>query len=517
VRLLTGEFHSAELEAAYRSDTWPEWVSRLRLVAATGALFYLLGVFLDAFAGHPAFELQYILIIRVCVAAAIVGAAFIAERFGSPSRVLDLVIGSVMIIVALATCWFVSLGRANLMNHALTVVVILVVYYLFVPARPLHVLVSAGVLTSTFLYVAITVYEPTQTDLAFTGLYLGFINLLGASGGVLLRRSRRAQHALLLTERERLQQLRTEVGARQKVEDALAESEERYRSLVELSPNAIVVHRKGVILYINPTGATLMGVEDPAQVQGLTIRDLLLPQYHSQFAQRLRLLEESPKTLPVAEFEVRCLDDRIAHCEVISGPTVFEGEPAIQSVIRDIGDRKQLEDELRRLATTDPLTGICNRRTFFEKYEVEWSRARRHGRPLSVLMLDIDHFKAVNDRFGHAVGDAVLTTFVAVCQRSLRDEDLLARIGGEEFAILLPETAHAAAEVAAERLRHQVAQTRFHCAGQDSDSCLTVSIGVAECDLENGSPDRCLQRADDALYAAKHAGRDTVRLADQRS
>jgi two-component system cell cycle response regulator len=175
---------------------------------------------------------------------------------------------------------------------------------------------------------------------------------------------------------------------------------------------------------------------------------------------------------------------------------------------------KLLQDELRarneeleRLATTDLLTGLHNRRSMQEHLEIETSRVARHGGPLTVLLLDIDHFKQINDVHGHAAGDDVLRELPDRLLGCLRREDVCGRWGGEELLVLLPDSdAHDGAEVA-ERLRSVIAATPFPPLGLT----ITASIGLAGWDGD--TPDRLLQRADAALYEAKAAGRDTVRRA----
>jgi diguanylate cyclase (GGDEF)-like protein/PAS domain S-box-containing protein len=296
--------------------------------------------------------------------------------------------------------------------------------------------------------------------------------------------------------------------ARRSVEAALAESESRYRALVELSPNAIVVHRHGVLLYANPLGAALVGAPAPEAVAGRRISDVIHPDYHRQTLERIEILERENRPLPPVEIVVRRLDGVDVPCEVVSGLTTFDGEPAVQSVLRDVSRRRRLEDELRHLATTDPLTGACNRRYFFERFAVEWTRAGRHGRPLSVMMVDVDRLKEINDCHGHAAGDRTLVSLAETCRQVLRAEDLLARLGGDEFAVILPEADLEDACAVAERVRRRLAAEGD--TGLDPSPPFTVSVGVAQCDLEHGSPERCLQRADAALLAAKRAGRDAV-------
>ncbi|GFZ82799.1 diguanylate cyclase [Elstera cyanobacteriorum] len=174
----------------------------------------------------------------------------------------------------------------------------------------------------------------------------------------------------------------------------------------------------------------------------------------------------------------------------------------------EIEQRKILEDELRRLATLDALTGALTRRRFLELFDQELARRNRTNLPLSVLMIDLDHFKLINDRFGHATGDLALTHFSAVCKACLRTHDHLGRMGGEEFAALLPETNIEDAHVVAERLRRSIAAAKISLT-EDEHLTLTVSIGVAEC-YGFQPPEAILAAADRALYQAKHAGRNRV-------
>lgn len=175
---------------------------------------------------------------------------------------------------------------------------------------------------------------------------------------------------------------------------------------------------------------------------------------------------------------------------------------------REIESRKQLEEELRRLATTDSLTGVYNRRRFMEIGEYEIVQMKRTQQPLTFMMLDLDRFKEVNDRYGHAAGDSVLCRFAQICLNSVRAADSVGRLGGEEFAIVLPETDSNEAYMVAQRIRRVVAANEFSSAAKAAFH-LTVSIGVTEAKPEE-SLDQVLARADQALYAAKGSGRDRV-------
>lgn len=171
--------------------------------------------------------------------------------------------------------------------------------------------------------------------------------------------------------------------------------------------------------------------------------------------------------------------------------------------------KERAEDDAQRQAATDPLTDTFNRRTFLELGAKELARSKRTRQPLALVMMDLDHFKRVNDKNGHLVGDEVLRRFVDITQVCLRKEDLLVRYGGEEFCVLLPDEGEQGALVMAERIRYAVEHAAFRHGGKVLS--LTVSLGVAELDLEaDETLAQLLARADEALYAAKHAGRNRV-------
>lgn len=176
---------------------------------------------------------------------------------------------------------------------------------------------------------------------------------------------------------------------------------------------------------------------------------------------------------------------------------------------RDVTELQRLNEELRQLSRTDPLTGIPNRRVFTELLEEEYSRARRYGHALSVLMLDLDHFKAVNDSYGHAVGDRVIRTFTQTVKPEVRASDCFARMGGEEFALLLPQSDLSSARQLARRLCQAMSAIRFD--SSRGEFSVTVSIGVATLSAQDYSAEHLLNRADRCLYAAKSEGRNRVR------
>ena len=175
----------------------------------------------------------------------------------------------------------------------------------------------------------------------------------------------------------------------------------------------------------------------------------------------------------------------------------------------DVTERKKLERELEHQARTDFLTGIPNRRHFLDLADLELARARRYGRPFSMLMLDLDRFKNINDRYGHRVGDLTLQKVVEVCGQILREVDVVGRLGGEEFGIILPETDAEQALQVADRVRQAVAIASVALPKGGSVG-ITTSIGVATYSEADPDVDAVLNRADRALYQAKRSGRDRV-------
>lgn len=182
--------------------------------------------------------------------------------------------------------------------------------------------------------------------------------------------------------------------------------------------------------------------------------------------------------------------------------------------IYDVSATKAQAEMLERMVREDDLTGVASRKQFMMEFDLELKRARRYGHPLSVMMIDLDRFKEINDRHGHAVGDEALRRVARCAMALLRDSDLIGRVGGDEFAVLLPETATEEAAQVGERLRHALASAAGD--GQENSAApLTVSIGLSA--LAAGDPDieTLLSRADAALYRAKRDGRDRLVIAEE--
>jgi diguanylate cyclase (GGDEF)-like protein len=181
---------------------------------------------------------------------------------------------------------------------------------------------------------------------------------------------------------------------------------------------------------------------------------------------------------------------------------------------KEIEERKRVEKQLHRLATTDPLTGVLNRRHFFSLAKQEFDRSQRYGHQISIILIDVDHFKQVNDTFGHVAGDQLLQSVARRFSKNLRQMDIIGRYGGDEFVILLPETDQEQACQAAQRFHQIVTQKTVDTA--KGAIPLKISMGVA-CRNNSEDIENLLIKTDQALYAAKEAGRNRVSSFDAKS
>mgnify|MGYP000485306499 CR=1 FL=1 len=185
-----------------------------------------------------------------------------------------------------------------------------------------------------------------------------------------------------------------------------------------------------------------------------------------------------------------------------------QAQLANEALSREMEERTRLQEALVRQATTDPLTGLNNRRQYEELFALELGRARRKGQPLALCIIDLDHFKRVNDTWGHSAGDEVLRRVAQLCRDNFRSIDILGRLGGEEFVVLLPDTDLATAAHIARRFIETLAATAIVI--DDRSIGVTATVGVVERQPDEERLESLIQRADRALYQGKHAGRNQV-------
>lgn len=305
----------------------------------------------------------------------------------------------------------------------------------------------------------------------------------------------------------------TDITQRKQDEHRIWASEELFRLAFEhATVGMCLVDIRGRLLRVNPQFCQLFGYSRE-ELEGMEVNAITHPDS----------LEASPKFIQQAiagdinraEF-VKHYIHKQGHtiCCHISSSLVRDntGNPSyFISHLTDITENLRVEAELKRLANTDPLTGVANRRPFLEQMAQELARVRRFGTPASCLMLDFDHFKYINDRWGHSCGDAVLQHFSRHCQERLRATDLLGRLGGEEFGILMPGTTLSGAMELAEQLRQWI--NAHPLVTEITQINYSISMGVTALLASDQSADEVLSRTDAALYRAKDLGRNRVEAA----
>jgi diguanylate cyclase (GGDEF)-like protein/PAS domain S-box-containing protein len=284
--------------------------------------------------------------------------------------------------------------------------------------------------------------------------------------------------------------------------------------------SADIICRAGmyrIIRYISPSSFHLLGWK-PEERIGRMVDDLILPEDYPVFAAAYaRLLVPGTQTVS-STLRMRKKDGSIvwteANTRLIRDPATGEPKEAVV-VMRDISERKILEEKLSALALIDGLTGISNRRAFDEALAREWKRILRDGSEISLLMLDVDHFKNFNDQYGHQAGDDCLRAVAAAVKSAVRSSDIVARYGGEEIVVILPSTSTAGAVETAEKVRSAIEALRLPNEGNpEGGGWVTVSVGVATALARYGgtmsTPESLLLAADNAMYKAKHEGRNRV-------
>jgi diguanylate cyclase (GGDEF)-like protein/PAS domain S-box-containing protein len=289
---------------------------------------------------------------------------------------------------------------------------------------------------------------------------------------------------------------------------------ERLRLIVDsMDEGLMVIEPSGRIQYTNPACDRYLG-HAAGELAGATLDDLLLPALVQEYLHlfSLSLAGDKPDWPGAREVLIRQRDGKLRAMDFTLTPMHAE-QPLFVALLHDITRHKQSENALQRAALIDPLTKIANRRHFDSFLEKEWQRALRSNLPLSLIVLDVDHFKGYNDSLGHAAGDTcLLQVALALQSHALRATDLAARYGGEEFVLLFGETGFEAAATLAEAIRSHIESLQIANPRSPTSPWVTVSLGVATIvptqfdDLKD-----FFVQADRAMYAVKEAGRNGVR------
>ncbi len=300
------------------------------------------------------------------------------------------------------------------------------------------------------------------------------------------------------------------INERRRMEDAIRESEERYRKLVELSPDGISIHAEGKFVFINPTGARMLGAEHPDQIIGMSAMDVVHPDFKDMAKSRTEQLEKSADMVPWMEEKYVRLDGGVIDVEVAGVKFVYEGKHAVQRLFKDITERKQVEQRLERLALYDTLTGLPNRMLFFDRMNQLLALARRNQYVLALLYMDLDNFKHINDTFGHEVGDLVLVEASKRMTSCMRSSDTVARMGGDEFiGICAPIAAPGDAVVVTNKIIAALARP-FRMKGLEL--AMGVSVGISIYPLDGDDAETLVNKADAAMYKIKQSGKGGFRF-----
>ena len=293
----------------------------------------------------------------------------------------------------------------------------------------------------------------------------------------------------------------------QKAKSPVRENEDEFRIIFDsLSDGIFVVDAHAdTIADVNEAGCKLFGLARGELIgRGIEALSTGLPPYTQRDA--IALMANAKSGVPqIFEWHCKTKGGQLFWAEISLRCVSLGAADVGLAILRDVTDRKRAQDEIFRMAHIDMLTGLPNRWDFDTTLRREIARFVRYGRPLCVAMADIDHFKLVNDVFGHQIGDLVLKELADFLRNGLRRIDYVARWGGEEFTIFLPETQIDVADVLLNRLRADIADRAIAAIGR----ALTVSFGVTA--YANGDdPDCLLKRVDEALYVSKQTGRNRV-------
>lgn len=302
-------------------------------------------------------------------------------------------------------------------------------------------------------------------------------------------------------------------------DNVMSRPEPDFRTIAENSSDIIIdVGPDKRASYVSPSCTRLLGWL-PEELIGRGPEVFILPQYIAAIEEDMAALAGGKQDEGKLVMQVRAKDGRLlwveARARVVRDLKTGQMNRLIVTM-RDINDRKQFEDQMAALAMTDGLTGVLNRRAFDEALAREWEHTVRTSGQMSLLLLDIDHFKDFNDTYGHQAGDDCLRVVAAAIRSGLkRPADILARYGGEEFAVILPDVDASGAVEVAGRIRQAIADMKIpHLKSQTGRGKVTASVGVATALARNGGtirmPEGLLLAADTALYKAKRNGRNRV-------
>jgi len=488
---ISGEYIDKAVEAAFRQARLVETVRLSRIFLFTSAVINVLFLISDwRFYGEPHFFVA--IPARAFVVVVSLACGCLIECTKTPRGAQNVLI-IYEVLVALAVGLLVT-SHSDIAIFA--VIALPAIYYLALPTS-FAVTLPMGAFCSIVLLFCFIHSHPQP------GMQPGLILATFTVNTAL---------AIIVSNTNRLRRLEWASGQATKRANAELDASRKMLEKIFMAvpiPLIVTERESGRLLHANRAASSYFGGVEHIRAHDSVSRIYADPR------QREALIARIDRDGHVDGFEVTiAMHDGSTREMILSGSRVeLDGTNCVITGGVDISARKAMEARLEELATRDPLTSVLNRTAFFDRSAAEMDRARRARQPLSVLMIDLDYFKLINDAFGHAAGDLTLKAFADLCRAQLRSHDFIGRLGGEEFACVLAGAGSAEAAVIAERLRHAAEDLRI--SGAPSNLRVTISIGVSEFREDDPDVAAPLARADLALYDAKLRGRNKVVLADQ--
>jgi diguanylate cyclase (GGDEF)-like protein/PAS domain S-box-containing protein len=481
---ITGEFILSGAEKAFRAERLHGTIQHARTLFALVAVLNLLYLVSEWRSQDPTL-LHLVVAVRFVVVVAALAAFLVVGRASSFAEA-----EISMLAWAVITCPAIGVLVSLHSNTALFVIMLAPsVCWLLLPAS-FRLVASAGAYCSVVMLISYAFNE--SEPFTIVGLGVAMIIVNASLAATVLRSNRLSRLEWAARERER------------SAKNELAESRDTLQRLLMCVPVPLLIVSKadGRLVHANEAAIEFLGGH-PEEIGLRFLSDL-----RADLSKPVKSLDSTEDAPQRFEGVTRVADGTSRDVLVAARVLKLDGVEHVLVAGLDITDRKLLERRLAHLAATDSLTGLANRAGFFGAVESAVASSSRTDRQPALLMVDMDHFKAINDTYGHETGDAVLRSFAKLCRRLFRSQDIIGRIGGEEFAIVLPETTADAALARAERLRAGAEKLRFR--GRATDLRVTASIGIAHVLPGERGIGAALSRADKALYAAKRGGRNRI-------
>lgn len=409
---------------------------------------------------------------------------------------------------ALFTCvLLIELGflQESLANSALPVAVTVLVYFLAVPTHFMTALVNTLMLLGLFVGFMAFWFESTIPQWGHVLLMLLVAFSLGMVASQHRHRSQRQQFMMEQVAQTDRQVIETQARAERDLDGALEIQKENFERLFETcaAPLLLVVTETGEMKRCNKAANRLHSWL--TSTDGDSFGRLFI---HPEEYAEVRTELDNGRNVTQKDVFLRGNGNQRLSASLSASTVNCGGQPCILASWHDNTAVRQMERRLHQLATVDSLTGALTRQNFFEQASLEMKRFQRHRRPLSLVLMDVDQFMKVNDEMGHAMGDRVLAELTHRCRGELRAEDIIGRIGGEEFAFLLPETNEHEAVETTKRLRAAIEGQPY--GDFDKTVTITVSAGISACQPSDDRVDLVMTRADRALHRAKRMGQGKV-------